>query len=172
MKSLFLNNDNINTDQLNTLINNNNCLIGVFSKQCIHCINMKPEWNKLKIQLSKVKTKCLLIEIDSEFLSKLNNQEIANNIDGLPCIMSFKKGKLNKKFDKQRTVNHMFNFIKPLLQVKSVKKNKLYNKTYKLKKNLSVCKHSKNGKSGCRICCSRFTNKKTKKRCIKKCMKK
>ena len=50
-------------------------------------------------------------------------------------------------------------------------KNYILINNKKTKKNISICKKAKNGKNGCRKCCSKFKKRKTFKNCKKLCMK-
>ena len=72
-----------------------------------------------------------------------------------------------------KTKNHTLKKRKSLIKINPSHINKAKNYNYKLKlgDNISLCKHAKNGVNGCHICCSRFTKRKTYKRCIKRCMK-
>ena len=82
---------------------------------------MKPQWRKLKKKLKTIKTDCIFIEIEAEFLDKLAIPEISNRVNGFPSIMLFKKGKFYKTFQGKRTSNEMFKFLKPLLRLKKNK---------------------------------------------------
>ena len=41
MKIIELNNDSFNKEEILNLLSKKTCLVGVFSKLCIHCQNMK-----------------------------------------------------------------------------------------------------------------------------------
>ena len=98
---------------------------------------MKPEWEKLKKKLKQIKTDCIFIEIEAEFLHNLSIDEISNKVEGFPTIMLFKNGKFYKTFRDKRTSNAMFKFLTPLLKSK---KNKTRAKK-KLKLNISKKKY-------------------------------
>ena len=154
---------------------------------CIHCQNMKPEWELLKNKLKKIKSKCALLEIDSNYLDSIENAELKNNIKGFPSILLFKNGKLLKEFSGDRTSNMLYNFLKPyfsldLTRKSKKKKSKRINiihkiktirnkKIIKLKDNIGLCRHAKYRNTGCKVCCSQFKKRKTYKKCMKKCAK-
>ena len=127
MKIIELNNDSFNKEDLVNLLSKKTCLVGVFSKLCIHCQNMKPQWDFLKKKLKKSKCNGLLLEIDSNQLNYVDYSSLTNSIKGFPSIMVFKKGKLVKEYNGNRSSNDMFKFFKPYMVVvngKTAKKKK------------------------------------------------
>lgn len=127
MKIIELNNDSFNKEELVNLLSKKTCLVGVFSKLCIHCQNMKPQWDFLKKKLKKSKCNGLLLEIDSNQLNYVDYSSLTNSIKGFPSIMVFKKGKLVKEYNGNRSSNDMFKFFKPYMVVvngKTAKKKK------------------------------------------------
>jgi len=191
-------NSNINNEQLNNLLKNNTLFVGVFSDSCSHCINMKNEWNKFKSLIIKEKLNGTILEINAKVLSSINNPLISNNTEGFPSLFIISNNKFAATYKLERTAGQFLEFFKKFIPRKQVfamrssktknhtlKKrkslikinpshiNKAKNYNYKLKlgDNISLCKHAKNGINGCHICCSRFTKRKTYKRCIKRCMK-
>ena len=137
MKQYIIKNGNINNDLIYNEFKKNNSIVGCFSHQCHYCLEMKPEWEKLKKRLRKVKTDCIFIEIEAEFLNKLAIDEISNKVNGFPSIMLFKNGKFYKTFQDKRTSKTMYDFLKPLLKLK---KNKTKHKK-KLKSNRTKRKY-------------------------------
>ena len=133
MKIIEINTFNINKESIKKLLSNKICLIGVFSKLCIHCKNMKPQWKLLKKKLKKFNCNALLFEIDSDQLNHIGYDSLTKNVNGLPSIMVFKKGKLLKEYNGNRTSDDMFKFFKPYL----VFVNNNTKKKYKKKKNLN-----------------------------------
>ncbi len=134
MKIIELNNDSFNKEDLVNLLSKKTCLVGVFSKLCIHCQNMKPQWDFLKKKLKKSKCNGLLLEIDSNQLNYVDYSSLTNSIKGFPSIMVFKKGKLVKEYNGNRSSNDMFKFFKPYMVVVNGEKGKI-KKTKKAKKN-------------------------------------
>ena len=135
MQIIELNNPNFDKDKIQELLYKKVSLIGVFSKMCIHCQNMKKEWKNLKSKLKESKYNGLLLEIDSEQVNYIDNLSLSNSIKGFPSIMLFKNGKLKKDYKGNRTTNDMFNFLKPYMvlsqKTKKTKKTKKYRKTKK-----------------------------------------
>ena len=134
MKIIELNNDSFNKEEILNLLSKKTCLVGVFSKLCIHCQNMKPQWDFLKKKLKKSKCNGLLLEIDSDQLNYVDYSSLTNSIKGFPSIMVFKKGKLVKEYNGNRSSNDMFKFFKPYMVVLNGEKSKM-KKTKKAKKN-------------------------------------
>ncbi len=134
MKIIELNNNSFNKEEILNLLSKKTCLVGVFSKLCIHCQNMKPQWEFLKKKLKKSKCNGLLLEIDSDQLNYVDYSSLTNSIKGFPSIMVFKKGKLVKEYNGNRTSNDMFKFFKPYMVVVNGEKSKM-KKTKKAKKN-------------------------------------
>jgi thioredoxin-like negative regulator of GroEL len=134
MKIIELNNDSFNKEEILNLLSKKTCLVGVFSKLCIHCQNMKPQWDFLKKKLKKSKCNGLLLEIDSNQLNYVDYSSLTNSIKGFPSIMVFRKGKLVKEYNGNRSSNDMFKFFKPYMVVVNEKKSKM-KKTKKAKKN-------------------------------------
>ena len=134
MKIIEINTSNINKESITKILSSKICLIGVFSKLCIHCKNMKPQWKLLKKKLKKFNCNALLFEIDSDQLNHIGYDTLTKNINGLPSIMVFKKGKLIKEYNGNRTSEDMFNFFKPYLVLVKNKTNKNYNKNNKTRK--------------------------------------
>ena len=133
MKIIELKNDFFNKEEILNLLSKKTCLVGVFSKLCIHCQNMKPQWDFLKKKLKKSKCNGLLLEIDSNQLNYVDYSSLTNSIKGFPAIMVFKKGKLVKEYNGNRSSNDMFKFFKPYMVVVNGEKSKI-KKTKKAKK--------------------------------------
>ena len=161
MQIIELNNNFFDKQLIADLLEKKICFIGVFSELCIHCKNMKSQWNTLKKKLKNMHCNSVLLEIDSSQLNNIDYSSLTNSINGFPSIMIFNKGKKIKDYNGNRSSNDMFKFFKHYL---------LINKK-KTKKNITICKKSKNGKNGCRKCCSQFKKRKTFKNCKKLCMK-
>jgi thioredoxin domain-containing protein 5 len=115
MKIIELKNPTFNKNNIQQLLEKKICLVGVFSKLCIHCNNMKPQWNMLKKRLKKSNCNGLLLEIDSDQVNNIDYDSLTNSVKGLPTIMIFKNGKLLREYSGDRTSNDMFKFFKPYL---------------------------------------------------------
>ena len=134
MKIIEINTSNINKESITKLLSSKICLIGVFSKLCIHCKNMKPQWKLLKKKLKKFNCNALLFEIDSDQLNHIGYDSLTKNVNGLPSIMVFKRGKLIKEYNGNRTSEDMFKFFKPYLVLVNNKTNKKLHKSLKKRK--------------------------------------
>tara|TARA_B110000305_G_C19391358_1_gene615068 strand:- start:740 stop:1195 length:456 start_codon:yes stop_codon:yes gene_type:complete len=117
MKIIELKNNSFDKKVIADLLEKNTCFIAVFSKSCIHCNNMKPEWQILKKKLKKIKTRAVLLEIDYNQLDNIDYFSLKNSILGLPSIMIFKRGKKIKEYNGNRTSNDMLKFFKPYLEL-------------------------------------------------------
>jgi thiol-disulfide isomerase/thioredoxin len=115
MQIIELKNNAFDKNKIKQLLTKKVCLVGVFSKLCIHCQNMKPQWEYLKTKLRNSKCNGLLLEIDSDQLNYLDFSSLRNSIKGFPSIMVFKNGKLAKEYNGNRTSNDMFKFFKPYM---------------------------------------------------------
>jgi thioredoxin-like negative regulator of GroEL len=141
MQIIELNNSSFDKEKIKQLLSKKICLVGIFSKLCIHCQNMKPQWEYLKKKLKKTKCNGLLLEIDSDQLNFIDYSSLTNSIKGFPAIMVFKNGKLKKEYNGNRTSNDMFKFFKPYMvlmgkssQVTRRLNTRLNNKTAKNRK--------------------------------------
>ena len=122
MKQYIIKNGNINNESIYNEFKKNNSIVGCFSKQCHFCLEMKPQWRKLKKKLKTIKTDCIFIEIEAEFLNKLAIDEISNRVNGFPSIMLFKKGKFYKTFQDKEHQMRCLNF-KTIITIKKIKHN-------------------------------------------------
>lgn len=146
MQIIELNKKNVEKDYIHKLLKEKICLIGVFSKLCIHCKLMKQQWNFLKKKLKNKKCNGLLLEIDSQQLNYIDYSSLNKSINGFPSIMVFKNGKLVKEYNGNRTQKDMFKFFKPYLVLTN-------GKTYKKKslKNRITLRHKRRIKDTRRI---------------------
>ena len=53
MQIIELNNSSFDKEKIKQLLSKKICLVGIFSKLCIHCQNMKPQWEYLKKKIKK-----------------------------------------------------------------------------------------------------------------------
>tara|TARA_Y100000389_G_scaffold135001_1_gene132541 strand:- start:39 stop:461 length:423 start_codon:yes stop_codon:yes gene_type:complete len=131
MQIIELNKKNVEKDYIHKLLKEKICLIGVFSKLCIHCKLMKQQWKMLKKKLKSTNCNGLLLEIDSEQINYIDYSSLTKSINGYPSIMIFKNGKLIKEYNGNRKHKDMFNFFKPYLVLtngKTYKKKSIKNR--------------------------------------------
>ena len=121
----YINTANTN---INKIIENKTCYIGIFSENCIHCQNMKPAWNIFKNKSKKLNNDSYLIEIYGDNINKLTNHNLKNHImfTGVPSFIKLKNGKIIKEYKGDRSVKSLLNFI-------DKKKNKTIKKKDKKK---------------------------------------
>tara|TARA_B110000008_G_scaffold217194_1_gene216753 strand:+ start:493 stop:903 length:411 start_codon:yes stop_codon:yes gene_type:complete len=127
MKIIELKNNIFDVNKIQKILKSKVCLIGIFSKDCSHCINMKQEWEQLKKKIGKINSETVLLEIDYLILNTLNLTSLSSLINGLPTIMVLKNLKKIKEYSGNRTCSNMLKFFKS--HIKSFK-----SKTIKLKK--------------------------------------
>tara|TARA_Y100000389_G_scaffold135000_1_gene132539 strand:- start:39 stop:473 length:435 start_codon:yes stop_codon:yes gene_type:complete len=130
MQIIELNKKNIEKEYIHKLLKEKICLIGVFSKLCIHCKLMKQQWKMLKQKLKSKNCNGLLLEIDSQQLNYIDYSSLTKSINGYPSIMVFKNGKLIKEYNGNRKYKDMFKFFKPYIVLTN---GKTYKKTKRKK---------------------------------------
>ena len=86
-------------------------------KSCYYCNELKPKLVKLYDSLKNKKDKCLIIEIDAEFLPQTNIPYISE----FPNIV-FYKNKKKIEFKKERTLRNMLLFYKSNIKSQNTKK--------------------------------------------------
>jgi hypothetical protein len=94
-----------------------------FADWCGHCVSFKPEWEKIKKNMSKIKdnhkkVNIKIEEYEHEKLSKLGGGKINGvDIDGYPTVkIKLSNGKEEKEYNfdnygKERNAEYMTNFI-------------------------------------------------------------
>ena len=119
-----------NDKNLNNFLNKNTCFVGIFSKFCIHCKNMKPQWESMKKKLKKIDCNAIIIELSIDDHKNINNSELSQYmlVNGVPSMMIMKNGKINKHYNGNRSENDMSNFV-----LKNINKRKLREKTKKIR---------------------------------------
>ena len=143
MKIIEITNSNFDKNYIKQILLKKTCFIGIFSKSCIHCQNMQPEWKKLKEKLGSLKCNGILLEIDAEQLNYIDYSSLSDTLQGFPAILVFKNGKKSKDYEGERTSEQMFKFVKPYLVMgeKNTRQTKTNNK--KLKKTKGKTKKGK-----------------------------
>ena len=133
MKIIEIINSNFDKNYIKQILLKKTCFIGVFSKLCIHCQNMQPEWKKLKKKLRSLKCNGILLEIDANQLNYIDYSSLSDTLQGFPAILVFKNGKKSKDYEGERTSEQMFKFVKPYLVVgeKNTRLTKKNNKKFK-----------------------------------------
>jgi len=102
---------NVNNTKLNNILSNGLVFVGVFSKSCHHCLEMKPEWKKLVSLIIKKKIKATILEIDARLLSSITNSLITNNTQGFPSLFLIKNNKLVTSYNSERKADKFLQFL-------------------------------------------------------------
>jgi hypothetical protein len=115
----------------------------VYHPQCGHCIRLRPVWEQMKKRLAM--KNALIYEIDgSGFQShpEIAQSVVGKHTDGFPTIMQLSNGELTEKFNEERNVPNMLDFIKKYYEGKL--NNLSY--TYKLNNKGNLKRVNKNKK--------------------------
>ena len=95
----------------------------VFHPQCGHCVQMRPEWEKMK---RNVPRHVRIVEIDASKMAEspeLSRSEVGKHTEGYPTILSLKDGRVTGNFRDQRVAPKMARFV-----IQTNKKRTLKNK--------------------------------------------
>lgn len=117
-------------------------IILIHHPSCGHCINLRPHWEQMK---HGVNPRVHIMEINGEAMSEhpmMANSVAGKNTEGFPTIIGLRNGKLNLKFNEERTVPNMVKFankfvsnsiksIRTMKPMKSMKKTKKHRKSVK-----------------------------------------
>lgn len=79
----------------------------IYSDQCFHCAEMKPQWEEMKRKLHK--TPANIYEINSNDLPYINHP-IKNVVDGFPTILNLNDRNI-MPFNEERTVDNFIRFV-------------------------------------------------------------
>ena len=102
---------NVNNKRLDSLLSNGPVFVGVFSKGCHYCLDMKPEWEKFVSQIRNKKTKATVLEIDARILSSITNSLITNNTQGFPSLFLIKNNKFITSYNSERKADKFLQFL-------------------------------------------------------------
>ena len=103
---------NVNNTKINNILSNGVVFVGVFSKSCHHCLEMKSEWKKFISLIIKKKIKATILEIDARSLSSITNSLITNNTQGFPSLFLIKNNELVTSYDSERKADKFLHFLK------------------------------------------------------------
>ena len=117
--------------QFNQEVKNLPLFVKVHHPNCGHCIQLKPEWDKLASILKKQNLgNFAIVDIHSDALKDIGFEGL-KNIHGFPTIRVIKNKKLIKEYTGNRTAIDMLNFCKQNFNF--TKTNKTKTKTNKTK---------------------------------------
>ena len=132
-------NTNINNENLTNFMKNKKCIIRVYSDTCPHCVDLIPIWNEyLKRMKQSKKNKDLnVISIESASLRNINNNNISNNVIGVPTILYVSNTgdkEIVSRFENERTPEKLMEWtFKNLKNSINLHKKRLGKKTSKRK---------------------------------------
>ena len=107
--------------------------VKVHHPNCGHCIQLKPEWEKLVDILKKQNLgNFAIVDIHSDALKDINFEGL-KNIQGFPTIRVIKNKKLIKEYIGNRTAIDMLNFCKMNFNFNIPKSKKTKTKSKKTK---------------------------------------
>ena len=101
--------------------------------QCIHCVMLRPKWDKMINKLKQKNVNCKILEINAEALNKI--QGPLGKVDGFPRIINVNNGIEKDVFDDSREVENMLQFV-----LKNLKGNHNLPFNYNLTKNQKIIK--------------------------------
>ena len=90
---------------------------------CIHCIALRPNWDKMVNQLKNKNIPCRVLEVNAESLSNIHHP--LGNVDSFPRIINVENGIEKNVFSDERNVENMLNFV-----LSNLKGNKNLNLPY------------------------------------------
>ena len=99
--------DKKNTKEFDEKIKHMNGIVLFHHPGCIHCIMLRPKWEKMKKQLH---TDGEIMEVDVSALEE-SNSPIRNQIQGYPMIVRVENGKIKEHFKEERNIDNMIKFI-------------------------------------------------------------
>jgi thiol-disulfide isomerase/thioredoxin len=102
-----------NTLYFDSEIKKSPSFVKFYSPSCSHCIAMKPAWDEMSNELLKDYTGDLIImEVNADALSNIKHQNIVNDVNGFPTIMSITaEGIKSKDYTGNRSKEDLINFI-------------------------------------------------------------
>lgn len=98
-------------------------IILIFHPGCGHCVQMRPEWESMKRQMSPGST---VVEVDGSEMSgneSINRSPIANT-RGFPEILKMNNGKIMERYSGPRTAQDMKQFAEKGMKQKPKSKSK------------------------------------------------
>lgn len=132
-------NTNINNQNLSNFMENKKCIIRVYSDTCPHCVDLIPIWKEYlkKLKQAKKNKDLNVISIESASLRNINNNNISNNVIGVPTIL-YVSNTGNKefveRFENERTPENLLEWtFKNLKNSINLHKKRLGKKTSKRK---------------------------------------
>ena len=109
-----------NLNKFNNNIKSGPWLVWFYADWCGHCVNMKPEWEKLENKC-KGNNNLNIARVNDQMKDKLHNN-IGNDVSGFPTIRLYNNGKLDNEYTGERNNNSFLEFL--LNKINTLKKTK------------------------------------------------
>ena len=133
----------IDNSSLLEFLNNINTptLLRVYSNNCVYCIAMNEEWEKLQdlIKKNHKNDSLNIVDVEASFANKLPSN-ISSNILGYPTILALKNGEIVKIYEGLRKISELYEFCQKYL----LKKDKNSKNSKKAKNSKKPKKNKKN----------------------------
>lgn len=113
--------DHTNPEEFKKNLQSMNGTILFHHPGCIHCVMLRPKWEKMKKQLNHQNLQGMILEVDADALEKINDP--AAKPIGLPHIANVINGKIVNTFKDEREVDKMLKFVSNNLKT-GIKKQK------------------------------------------------
>lgn len=98
-----------NSKYVNTILDQNTCVIFYYWNLCGYCQQMKPIWDKVVKKCMKKKNITIInVEVDKLNLLKAKCRK---NINGVPTIIKYNKGKRIEEFKGRRVFEELNAFV-------------------------------------------------------------
>ena len=126
-------------EKLRNILDNHECIVKVYSDNCIHCTHLMPQWKKF-LEKMETKPKVYVIDIESDYFSNMDQPRVKDEVMGFPTIMHVNKNKTdvyNGERDSIKMYDWSMSKIKNSLDLyrkKVDKKNKRKSKKKKSRK--------------------------------------
>lgn len=123
-----------NYDSCANRVNRLTGILLIFHPGCGHCVQMRPEWDKMKQRLSP---STRVMEIDGSEMSshpKLSASPAASGLEGFPRITRMENGRVVEEFKGQRVADELKKFAEKGSRVKRKRTNLNLSKKRKSKR--------------------------------------
>lgn len=121
--------DSNNPEDFKKNLNSMNGTILFHHPGCIHCVMLRPKWEKMKKQLHNKQVQGMILEVDADALDKINDPS-AKPV-GLPHIANVINGKIVDTFKEERNLENLLRFVSKNLKKKHVRFGKTGKHKYK-----------------------------------------
>ena len=113
--------DEKNVEEINNL-HQDKATVLFFHPSCIHCMMMKQQWESMKNKLRNRNMNGRIYEVNGSCMDRVTHP-IKDKVMGFPTIMNVNNGSFQENFEKERSMENMYNFVSQNA-IRSPKKNK------------------------------------------------